>query len=134
MNRDTIGKAATCATVGAGITAVAEGPRTTVFLPMANTRVPLWAAGGVAAGTASVLADYTHDVLMPSWSLDDKFSTTTGTVLAMGAGAGGSMAVYAAYDPRILRELGYSRVAAYGMASEAIGAYAYNNVVKPMMA
>ena len=135
MNSDTIGKAATCAGVGAAIVAYAEGMETTLTLPMMNNRtVPLWAAGGVAAGTASVLSDYTHDVLMPAWHISDKFSTSTGAVLAMGTGAAGSMAVFAAADPRILRELGYSQVAMYGILSESLGSYAYNQFVKPMMA
>ena len=53
---------------------------------------------------------------------------------AIAAGGAGQMAVYSAYDPRILRELGYTKVAGYGMAAEALGSYAYQNVVKPMMA
>ena len=69
---------------------------------------------------------------MPSWSVDDKFSDSTSALLAMGAGAGGSMAVYAMYDERILRELGYGKVAMMGMVTEALSSYAYNTFVKPM--
>lgn len=134
-NKDMLPKAATCAATGALITGYAEGFSTTITLPMANNRtVPLWAAGGAAAGAASLLADYTHDVLLPAWAPEDKFSNSTGAALALAAGGAGQMAVYSAYDPRILRELGYTRVASYGMAAEALGTYAYNNMVKPMMA
>ena len=52
----------------------------------------------------------------------------------MGAGAAGFAAVYSMYDPRILRELGYTRICAYGVLSECLGQYAWNTAVKPMMA
>ena len=134
MNSHTLPKAATCGATAALITGSMEGYGTTLTLPMANNRtVPLWAAAGVAGASASVLADYTHDVLMPAWSVDDKFSNQTSAVLALTAAGAGQCAIYAAYDPRILNELGYSKVAAYGMASEALGTYAYNQIVRPMM-
>ena len=135
MNRDTVGKAVCSGAIAGSITRAYKGPVSVTIPILGNQRVPLALAGAGVGAASSLVADAVHSYILPSWSVDDKFDSTQGAVLALASSGGTTAAIYACMDDgsTILRDMGGGvQVALLGAASEWAGAMAWG-WIKPLV-
>lgn len=135
-SQDTWGKAACSAAIAGGATRIMKGGVSVTIPLLGNQRVPLAAAGAGVGAASSLIADAVHSYILPSWSVDDKFDSTQGAVLALAAGGGSTAAIYACLDEgsTILRDMGgTTQMVLLGAASEWAGHMAWNNILKPLV-
>ena len=136
LDKDTVGKAVTCAGVSAGVTGMAYSFSTPVTIPALGRSVPLWSAAAAASGIASVGSDLALANLFPAWE-KSMFSENTNMLLTAAVmGGGANAAVLNAHDPSILRDMwgGLFPAVAIGAGCEVAGGYIYHKVLSPMVA
>ena len=134
LDKDSIGKAMTCAAVSGGVTALNWGTATPVTIPMLGRQVPLWSAAAFGSGLASVGADMVHESIFPAWEKAMVSENTNQAITSAAAAGMLNAGVLYAYDPTILRDFGMWQAVAMGGAAEYVGGMLYRDVLKPALA
>ena len=127
-SRDQIGRATTTAVIAGGVTRLMD-PDARVTVPVLGGNYPLWALSAGAGASASMLADYMHDVAIPQLDASLKFEESGSTALALAAGGAGYAGVTALLDQRLVQEQGgLWRVGAMGAASVSAGHWIWSQI------
>ena len=134
LDRDSIGKAATCAAFSGGMTAFNWGRDTPVQIPMLGRQVPLWSAASFGSAVASVGADMIHESIFPAWEKSMVSENMNQQITAAAAAGMLNAGVLYAYDPTILRDFGLWQAVAMGGMAEYMGGMLYRDVLKPALA
>ena len=126
--RDQVGRATTTAVIAGGATRLMD-PGARVTVPMLGGTYPLWALSAGAGASASMIADYMHDVAIPQLDASLKFEESGSTALALAAGGAGYAGVTALLDQRLVQEQGgLWRVGAMGAASVSAGHWIWSQI------
>ena len=126
-DKDQMGRAATTAVVAGGVTKMMD-PSASIAVPNVG-RMPLWAVSGACGATASLISDYTHDLVLGHLDASLKFEEAGATTLALTSGGASHAAVTAALDIRLMSEQGgFYKVATVGALSVGAGHWLWNQM------
>jgi len=123
-------KSITVGSVGAGLTYF-RYPRATINLMSQNINLALGI--GVTLAVGSLFAETLHSYVFPHIHFTDKMSDTVSSLVAGGACATGSVAVFYLSDPRIINDLGMGMIVAGAFGSEMVGDYVYRKFIHNMV-
>ena len=126
-DRDQMGRAATTAAIAGGVTKIMD-PNASIAVPNVG-RMPLWAVSGACGASASLLSDYTHDLVLGHLDASLKFEEAGATTLVLTSGGAGYAAITAALDSRLMSEQGgFYKVAAVGAMSVGARHWLWNQM------
>jgi hypothetical protein len=126
-------KPTTIAAVGAAGTALMY-PKSKLTMSFNGSKVPLWAASGLAIGASSALAEVFHDYVFPHIFHDTKLSEPISLAVAGGVTGGASIGINYLYNNKTLNELGVGNLFLFGAVSEMVGTMVYEKGVAHLIA
>ena len=105
-------------------------PTARINVTLLGTRLPLWAATGLAVGAGSYTSAIVHDLIFPELHLDERWRYAGASVVALATTTAGNYGALYAMNSAAPEKIELMAVVGFAIGAEIAGTYIYNSFVK----